>query len=93
VLTPFPGTPLYERLSNEGRLIEPLAWEKRTLFDIVFQPAQMPIESLRRGLVDLATKVYSREFTDHRRRTFLRRKRERHDPSPSTPACNPVALA
>jgi radical SAM superfamily enzyme YgiQ (UPF0313 family) len=79
VLTPFPGTPLYERLAREHRLIEPTAWEKRTLFDIVFQPAHMSVETLRGGLVALAEKVYAKEFTDHRRRTFLRRRREQED--------------
>lgn len=74
VLTPFPCTPLYERLARDGRLIEPFAWEKRTLFDVTFQPAQMSVEALHRGLLDLMAKVYSREFTDLRRRRFLRRK-------------------
>jgi radical SAM superfamily enzyme YgiQ (UPF0313 family) len=74
VLTPFPGTPLYDRLARAGRLIEPLTWEKRTLFDIVYQPAQMSVDTLRTGLVSLAEKVYSAEFTDQRRRSFARRK-------------------
>lgn len=79
VLTPFPGTPLQERLAREGRLLEPTAWNKRTLFDIVFQPRGMSPAALRTGLIELASKVYAAEFTQHRRRTFLRRKRERED--------------
>jgi radical SAM superfamily enzyme YgiQ (UPF0313 family) len=79
VLTPFPGTPLQLRLEREHRLIEPSTWEKRTLFDVVFQPAHMSVQELRTGLIELAAKVYSREFTDLRRRKFLRRKRERED--------------
>ena len=74
VLTPFPGTPLYERLARNQRLIDPTAWEKRTLFDIVYRPAQMSVEALRAGLIGLAQKVYSSEFTDYRRRAFVRRK-------------------
>lgn len=77
ILTPFPGTPLYARLEREGRLVEPTTWEKRTLFDVVFEPARMSMAQLRQGLVDLAAKVYSAEYTEHRRRTFLRRKREK----------------
>lgn len=79
VLTPFPGTPLQLRLQREGRLLEPTAWAKRTLFDIVYRPAHMSVEQLRSGLLTLADKVYSREFTDFRRRNFLRRKRDRED--------------
>jgi radical SAM superfamily enzyme YgiQ (UPF0313 family) len=74
ILTPFPGTPLYERFLRDGRLIDPLAWEKRTLFDVTFQPARLSVEALRQGLFDLASKVYSAEFTERRRRQFIRRK-------------------
>ena len=74
LLTPFPGTPLYDRFARDGRLIEPFAWEKRTLFDVTYQPKHLSVEALRKGLLDLASKVYSKEFTDFRRRQFLRRK-------------------
>lgn len=77
VLTPFPGTPLYARLEREGRLIEPTAWEKRTLFDIVYRPARMSVEELHNGLLTLAQKVYSADFTRQRRHAFIRRKLER----------------
>lgn len=75
-LTPFPGTPLYDRLARDGRLLGPEDWEKRTLFDITYRPAQMSPEELRRGFFDLAAKVYSPEFTELRRRNFIRRKLE-----------------
>lgn len=74
ILTPFPGTPLYDRFARDGRLIEPFAWEKRTLFDVTYQPKHMSVEALRKGLLDLAAKVYSKEFTEFRRRQFVRRK-------------------
>jgi radical SAM superfamily enzyme YgiQ (UPF0313 family) len=74
ILTPFPGTPLYERFLRAGRLIEPMAWEKRTLFDVTFQPAHMSVDALRHGFFDLAKKVYCKDYTDFRRRQFLRRK-------------------
>lgn len=74
VLTPFPGTPLYHRLAQQGRLLESGAWEKLTLFDVTYQPKQLSVDALRQGLLDLARKVYSTEFTDLRRRRFIRRK-------------------
>ena len=40
VMTPFPGTPLYERLRREGRLLEDGAWERCSLFDVNFQPRE-----------------------------------------------------
>jgi radical SAM superfamily enzyme YgiQ (UPF0313 family) len=74
VLTPFPGTPLYERLDRAGRLLHPGAWERCTLFDVSFQPAHMSPECLRQGLIDLSSKVYAADFTDQRRRRFVRRR-------------------
>ncbi|HUR59166.1 MAG TPA: radical SAM protein [Opitutaceae bacterium] len=74
LMTPFPGTPLYERLRREGRLTEPEAWEKRTLFDLTFTPARMSAAELREGLVSLSKRVYNAEFTELRRRNFVRQK-------------------
>lgn len=74
VMTPFPGTPLYSRLAAQGRILAPGAWEKCTLFDILYQPAHLSVAALRQGLIDLAAKVYSKEFTEHRRRKFVRRR-------------------
>lgn len=71
VLTPFPGTPLYKRLLAEGRLIEPRAWEKCTLFDVNFVPQNMTPGELQQGLVDLAKRVYEPEFVQRRREKFF----------------------
>ena len=40
VQTPFPGTPLYERLEREDRLLEPTNWKTCTLFDVTFGPGR-----------------------------------------------------
>lgn len=72
VLTPFPGTMLYDRLKREGRLLEPTAWERCTLFDINYQPKNMEIAELRAGLVHLMERVYDREFVSRRRSRFFR---------------------
>jgi radical SAM superfamily enzyme YgiQ (UPF0313 family) len=70
VQTPFPGTPLYSRLKHEGRLLRDKAWEMCTLFDINFRPEQMTPEELRRGFIDLGTRLYSHELTERRRANF-----------------------
>src|SRR5262249_27432483 len=49
VQTAFPGTPLYERLCREGRLLQNNAWELCTLFDVNFRPAQMSVAELEKG--------------------------------------------
>ena len=70
VMTPFPGTPLYSRLLGEGRLLDPTAWEKCTLFDVNFQPQHMSVEDLQHGLVGLATELYTAEAKAGRRNAF-----------------------
>ncbi|MCC7010266.1 MAG: B12-binding domain-containing radical SAM protein [Acidobacteria bacterium] len=75
VQTAFPGTPLYERLRREGRLIREGAWELCTLFDVNFRPTHMSVADLETGLRDLAARLYSDEATRERRRRFFRRRR------------------
>jgi len=77
VLTPFPGTPLYRRLSAEGRILADGAWERCTLFDVNFVPARMSPDRLQWGLVDLARRLYDRAFIDARRERFFREVRPR----------------
>jgi radical SAM superfamily enzyme YgiQ (UPF0313 family) len=75
VLTPFPGTPLYDRLEREGRLLEEEAWERCTLFDVNYRPARMSPEELREGLHRLVARLYGEELTRWRRNTFDRKYR------------------
>lgn len=82
VLTPFPGTPLYDRLKRENRLLEDGRWDKCTLFDINYQPTHMTPEALRAGLMSLSQRLYSREFTTWRRDRFKERLRSKlHAPA------------
>jgi radical SAM superfamily enzyme YgiQ (UPF0313 family) len=70
LMTPFPGTPLYSRLQQEDRLIEPTNWKKCTLFDINYQPSHMSVDELHEGFHRLAVDLYSEEFTNWRRHNF-----------------------
>lgn len=75
VMTPFPGTPLYERLKREGRLLEEAAWERCTLFDVNVRPQRMTTEELREGFLRLGLGLYSTDATGRRREAF-RAKRD-----------------
>jgi radical SAM superfamily enzyme YgiQ (UPF0313 family) len=77
-LTAFPGTPLYQRLKREGRLIQPEAWELCTLFDINFRPKNMTVAELQHGFLELGRQLYSDDETRQRRRQF--KQRLRHSP-------------
>ena len=70
VQTAFPGTPLYTRLKNEGRILCEEAWQLCTLFDVNFKPANMSPAELEAGLRGLASRIYSEEFTEERRLHF-----------------------
>jgi len=72
ILTPFPGTPLYGRLEREGRLLEPGAWDRCTLFDLNFRPSHMSPSELVDGFRDLVQRLYSEDFTRWRRDNFWR---------------------
>lgn len=75
ILTAFPGTPLYARLKREDRILEDRRWDKCTLFDVNFRPAGMSPEELASGFKKLVVKLYSEEFTNNRRTSFVRRLR------------------
>jgi radical SAM superfamily enzyme YgiQ (UPF0313 family) len=69
VLTPFPGTPLYARLREEGRLLRDRYWDRCTLFDVNYRPKRMTVEELEAGLRWLFTEIYNeQEFTKRKRR-------------------------
>jgi radical SAM superfamily enzyme YgiQ (UPF0313 family) len=70
VLTPFPGTRLYDRLRAEGRLLYPGAWDRCTLFDVNFRPRGMTPESLEDGLVGLWQSTYNATAFAERKRYY-----------------------
>ncbi len=65
--TPFPGTPMYRRYREEGRLTHPTDWERYTLYDLNFRPMHMTEARLVEGFHDLSKRLYGEEFTRSRR--------------------------
>jgi len=76
-LTPFPGTPLHHRLSEEGRLLVADASERCTLFDINFKPSHMSISELESGYKNLLGRLYNEDFVQTRNRNFRQHLRRR----------------
>lgn len=58
VLTPFPGTPLYNRLDAQGRILT-RNWELYDGQHVVFQPRNMTIQELQEGHQRAWRQVYS----------------------------------
>lgn len=74
--TPFPGTPLYDRLKREGRLIADDAWEKCTLFDATYEPRGMSVAELESRFHGLIGQLYTDEQVAWRHGAFRRQMRE-----------------
>jgi radical SAM superfamily enzyme YgiQ (UPF0313 family) len=79
ILTPFPGTPLYNRLKTERRLLQENSWELCTLFDVNFRPTLMTVSELESGFRNLAEKLYSADVTKERRERYRKRWRSLPD--------------
>lgn len=58
ILTPLPGTRLYEEMERDGRLIE-RDWAKYNGGHVVFRPRRMSVESLEEGFHWALGQVYS----------------------------------
>jgi radical SAM superfamily enzyme YgiQ (UPF0313 family) len=48
ILTPFPGTRLYDQIAAEGRILHH-DWDKYDMNNVVYQPRGMTVEELRQG--------------------------------------------
>lgn len=60
-LTPFPGTPLYERLKDQGRMLYESWWldDRYSYNQIPFRPASMEPEALRVSCLKARRRFYS----------------------------------
>ena len=70
ILTPFPGTALYDQMEREGRLLSPVYWDRCTLFDLTFRPSGMGVDELERGFRNLMVELYGAEEVARRKRLF-----------------------
>jgi radical SAM superfamily enzyme YgiQ (UPF0313 family) len=58
ILTPFPGTRLYQRLKAEGRILSE-DWARYDMNQVVFQPRGMTTEQLQQGFNWAYRRLYS----------------------------------
>ena len=57
ILTPFPGTPLYDQFKEQGRILTS-NWNEYNMHTVVFQPKQMSAERLKQGVVSSYASFY-----------------------------------
>jgi radical SAM superfamily enzyme YgiQ (UPF0313 family) len=77
ILTPFPGTVLYDKLKAENRLLKDIFWDECTLFDVTFHPKNFSSDELRDGFHRLMRSVYSDERVAQRKRIFKNCRKNR----------------
>lgn len=58
ILTPFPGTRIYRRLKEEGRILTE-DWSKYDMATVVYQPKRMTMEELQEGFWRVNRSFYS----------------------------------
>ncbi len=58
ILTPFPGTRIYSRLKQEGRILTE-DWSKYDMATVVFKPKRMTVEQLQDGFWKVNRSFYS----------------------------------
>jgi radical SAM superfamily enzyme YgiQ (UPF0313 family) len=59
ILTPFPGTPLFEDMESQGRIID-RDWARYDFGHVVFEPKNMSPETLKRGHDRVLSEFYSK---------------------------------
>ncbi len=59
IMTPYPGTELRREYVDQGRLLPNIPWSKYDTAHVVFRPAQMSVEQLRRGYDWICNRAYS----------------------------------
>jgi len=58
ILTPYPGTPLFKRLDDAGRIFTK-DWTKYNQVEIVYEPENMSVEELYEGTRRVAKEFYT----------------------------------
>jgi radical SAM superfamily enzyme YgiQ (UPF0313 family) len=59
LMTPYPGTELRREYEAQGRLLPNMPWSKYDTAHVVFKPAQMTVEQLRRGYDWICRQAYN----------------------------------
>ena len=58
ILTPYPGTPLFQQMESDGRLLH-RDWSKYDTSHVVFQPKRMTVDELAEGYVWCYDRLFS----------------------------------
>ncbi|MFZ5351494.1 MAG: B12-binding domain-containing radical SAM protein [Bacillota bacterium] len=74
ILTPLPGTQLFNQMSDAGRIID-RDWSRYTFWDVVYKPLNMTPEELAKGVAWVYDRFYSVENVADRTARLKKRLR------------------
>ncbi len=83
VLTPLPGTPVFDKMKAEGRLLH-TDWSKYNAEQVVYKPAQMTPDELQEGYIYMWDEFYKAVPERHRMWRLFKRLYKRHEWAPVT---------
>ena len=66
ILTPYPGTPLFDEMKAEGRILH-ADWSRYDTANVVFRPKHMTPEELQEGYADCYRRLFSHRSIWRRR--------------------------
>ena len=76
ILTPLPGTALFEQMKQQGRILDE-DWSRYTFWDVIYRPKYMTADELAKGVAYLYDRFYSEENSKIRLANIRRRLRGR----------------
>src|SRR5579862_2642127 len=79
LLTPFPGTNLYNKLRQENRLLSENYWDKCTLFDVNFVPKHFTVPELENNFQEMMKRLYAEDVVKERKRKFKQTLRNKYN--------------
>ncbi|MCQ1531108.1 B12-binding domain-containing radical SAM protein [Lutispora saccharofermentans] len=74
ILTPLPGTQLYNQMKSNGRIIDN-DWSRYTFWDVVYKPTNMSPDNLAQGVAWVYDSFYSKENVRARTKRLKERLR------------------
>ena len=74
ILTPLPGTALFEQMKRQGRILDE-DWSRYTFWDVVYRPKHMTADQLAQGVAYVYDRFYSEENSKIRLANIRRRLR------------------
>jgi len=73
ILTPFPGTKLFDQFTAEGRILH-TEWDQYDMKHVVFRPKRMTPEELEEGFLRIHQQIYSFPSIHRKLKKFVGRR-------------------